>query len=151
MPGIGPPPKEPSRRAGHRKDPNPTTRLPFKPCVPPDLPEDCEFDWHPQTRAWWKVWQECPQATMMGETDWAYMLDTALMHHHMWGRQQWTLAAEVRQRLAQFGATPADRLRLRIQWADADNKDLPQTVPIPERSRYADLKALPTPKDTEAG
>lgn len=148
MPGPGPPPKEPHRRTGHRKDPNPTTRLPFKPCTPPDLPEDCEFDWHPQTRAWWKVWQESPQATMMSETDWSYMLDTALMHHHMWGRQQWTLAAEVRIRLAQFGATPADRLRLRIQWADADNKDLPAAAPVPERkSKYGELKALPPQKD----
>lgn len=148
MAGPGAAPKEPHRRARRNVDPNPTIRLEFKPCEPPDLPE--EFDWHPMTRRWWRVWQEAPMASIMGETDWAYMLDTALMHHAMWSKGQWTLAAEVRLRVAQFGATPLDRLRLRIQWADADDKDarIPQTASVPERkSRYGELKVMPLPKD----
>jgi hypothetical protein len=45
------------------------------------------------------------------------------MHHAMWSKGQWTLAAEVRLRVAKFGATPEDRARLRITFADADEKD----------------------------
>lgn len=148
MAGRGPAPKESHRRARRNTDPNPTTRLEFKPCEPPDLPK--AIDWHPMTVAWWKVWQESPMAELMGPTDWSYLLDTALMHHAMWEKGAWTLAAEVRLRVAQFGATPADRMRLRIQWADADDKDakIPQTAPVPDRSskRYGQLRALPMPK-----
>lgn len=153
MAGFGAAPKDPHRRARRNVDPNPTTRLQFKPCDPPDLPEG-DIDWHPRTRAWWRVWQRSPMAALMGEGDWEYMLDTALMHHSMWAKHQWTLAAEVRLRLAQFGATPADRLRLRIQWADADGKDAktPQMVPVPERkSRYGELKVMPLPNEGEDG
>jgi hypothetical protein len=81
-------------------------------------------------------------AEVMGAIDWIYMLDTALMHHMMWDKGRWEFAAEVRLRLAQFGATPLDRMRLRIVWADADNKDavIPQTVPVPAaRTRYQGL------------
>lgn len=151
MAGIGPAPKDPSRRARRNVDPNPTIRLQFQPCEPPELPDG--LDWHPMTRRWWKVWQDSPMAELMGSTDWSYLLDTALMHHAMWEKGQWTLAAEVRLRVAQFGATPADRLRLRIQWADADGKDasIPQTAPVPDRrsKRYGQLRALP--QDPEKG
>lgn len=146
MAGRGPAPKDPSRRARNNKDPNPTLRLEFQPCTPPDLPRT--YDWHPQTVAWWKVWQDSPMAEVMGPTDWSYLLDTALMHHAMWEKGAWTLAAEVRLRVAQFGATPADRMRLRVQWADADDKDakIPMAAPVPDRraGKYGQLRALPT-------
>jgi hypothetical protein len=73
------------------------------------------------------------------------------MHHAMWEKGQWTLAAEVRLRVAKFGSTPEDRMRLRIQWADADDKDakIPQAAPVPDRGRYGQLRALPTPTDTK--
>lgn len=146
MAGRGPAPKDPSRRARHEKDPHPTLRLEFQTCTPPDLPKT--YDWHPQTVAWWKVWQDSPMAELMGPTDWSYLLDTALMHHAMWEKGAWTLAAEVRLRVAQFGATPADRMRLRIQWADADDKDakIPMHAPVPDRrgGKYGQLRALPT-------
>lgn len=148
MAGRGPAPKDPHRRARRNVDLNPTTRLEFRPCdPPPELPEGEGLEWHPMTKRWWKTWQDSPMASLMGEVDWSYLLDTALMHDAMWEKQQWTLAAEVRLRVAQFGATPADRLRLRIQWADADDKDakIPQTAPVPNRSRYGQLRALPLP------
>lgn len=148
MAGMGAAPKDAHRRARANKDPNPSTRLEFQACVPPDLPAD--MDWHPMTRAWWKVWQNSPMALIMGPTDWASMLDTALLHHDMWKYRHWTVAAEVRLRCAQFGATPVDRLRLRIQWADADTKDVtrPQGAAVP--NRWGDLKVLPVPKDSTA-
>lgn len=151
MAGRGPAPKDPSRRARRNADPAPMVRLEFRACAPPELPS--LIDWHPMTLAWWKVWQQSPMAQLMGETDWAYLMDTALMHHAMWEKGQWTLAAEVRLRVAQFGATPADRLRLRVQWADADDKDakIPQTTSVPDRAskRYGQLRALPTPKPAD--
>lgn len=147
MAGTGPAPKDPSRRARRNKDPNPTTRLQFHPCDPPELPND--YAWHPMTVRWWEIWRQSPMAEIMGATDWSFLLDTALMHTTMWDRGQWTLAAEVRLRVAKFGATPEDRLRLRIQWADADDRDsqVPQHAPIPNRDskRYGQLKVLPLP------
>lgn len=151
MAGVGPAPKDPSRRARPNKDPNPTTRLDFQRGEPPELPS--EIDWHARTRSWWAVWQRSPMAALMTEVDWADMLDTALMHHAMWERGQWTLAAEVRLRTARFGGTPVDRMRLRIVWADADEKDgrIPQTASVPSAGRYGALRAIPTPEQPEEG
>lgn len=146
MAGMGPAPKDPSQRARRNKDVVGTIRLPFQPYTPPDLPAGIE--WHPVTARLWDVWRESPMSKIMGETDWAYLLDTMLMHNAMWSKGRWEFAAEVRLRLAQFGATPLDRMRLRIQWADADQKDatVPQSVPVPKRDpRYGELRVLPTP------
>lgn len=152
MPGMGPAPKPAHRRARRNAEPTGTTTLPFQRCEPPELPDD--LPWHPQTLRWWSIWQQSPMADIMGPTDWAFMLDTALMHNAMWEKQQWTLAAEVRLRVAKFGATPEDRLRLRIQWADADAKDFSreQTVPVPSRanSRFTGLRAVKNVDDPDA-
>lgn len=51
---------------------------------------------------------------MLTQPDWDFLLDTALMHHWMWTRGNFELAAEVRQRVQQFGATPEARQRLRV-------------------------------------
>lgn len=52
---------------------------------------------------------------MFTGTDWDFLLDTALMHHTMWSKQRWEFAAELRLRAAKFGATPEDRMRLRME------------------------------------
>ena len=71
--------------------------------------------WHPMTRKWWEAWRSSPQSTrMLSEPDWYFLLDTALMHHSMWANRQWEYASEIRLRVAKFGATPEDRLRLRL-------------------------------------
>jgi hypothetical protein len=70
-----------------------------------------------------EMWRRSAQAETFTESDWSFLLDTALMHHAMWSKGQWTLAAEVRLRVAKFGATPEDRARLRMVFADADEKD----------------------------
>jgi hypothetical protein len=36
------------------------------------------------------------------------------MHHAMWAKARWEFAAELRLRTAKFGATPEDRMRLRL-------------------------------------
>ena len=83
----------------------------------PDLPEG---DWHPRTVVWWENWRRSPQAQHMGQVDWDFMVDTAMMHSQMWTGDL-KMAAEVRIRVAKFGATPEDRLRLKVQ-VDEDLK-----------------------------
>ncbi len=72
--------------------------------------------WHPMTKKWWDTWRRSPQATrMLTEPDWMFLLDTALMHHQMWSSGRWDFASEIRLRVAKFGATPEDRLRLHLE------------------------------------
>jgi hypothetical protein len=71
-------------------------------------------DWHPRTVAWWNTWRRSAQAQEFTATDWDFLLDTALMHHTMWAKARWEFAAELRLRAAKFGATPEDRMRLRL-------------------------------------
>ncbi|MBS3177742.1 MULTISPECIES: hypothetical protein [unclassified Pseudoclavibacter] len=81
-------------------------------------------DWHPMTRRWWNHWRRSPQASrMLSQPDWDFLLDTALMHHVMWEKKRWEFASEIRLRVAKFGATPEDRLRLRQEI------DIPETTP----------------------
>jgi hypothetical protein len=142
MAGRGPAPKPASRRARTNSDSGKAlTVLRFEHAAAPELPED--VDWHPRTVAWWAMWANSPQADTFTETDWSFLLDTALMHHAMWSKGQWTLAAEVRLRVAKFGATPEDRARLRMVFADADEKDEKRAAKASARDRRGALKALP--------
>jgi hypothetical protein len=104
MAGRGPAPKPASKRARTNKDPVGSTVIEFRPSEAPELPDD--IDWHPRTRTWWKDWQESAQAETFTALDWSFLLDTALMHTAMWSKGQWTLAAEVRLRVAKFGLPP---------------------------------------------
>lgn len=122
MPAIpGPPPKPADRRARRNKDPMATTVLQFVRGEQPLLPAD--MDWHPQTIEWWKIWGRTPLSANFTETDWQFLLDTAVMHHRYWAEGDMKVAAELRLRVAKFGATPEDRARLRIVFAEADEKD----------------------------
>jgi len=62
---------------------------------------------------------------LMTETDWDFMLDTAVLHQMLWsgtspsGRGNGAvsavqLASEIRQRVSKFGATYEDRKKLRM-------------------------------------
>ena len=86
----------------------------------PDLPElddDAEGNprgWPRQTRRWWETWRKAPQSQTFADTDWDFLLETALIHRaFMLGDLK--QAAELRLRVAKFGATPEDRMRLRLQ------------------------------------
>lgn len=105
---IGGPPLPPAELA--------LPRLPKEQWADPKVPE--HEQWHPMTVRWWENWRHSPQATRMTtEVDWDYMLDTALMHHVAWmsGGKNSERFGEIRVRVAQFGATYADRLRLRLE------------------------------------
>lgn len=139
MSGRGPAPKDASRRARRNGDPVAATVLRFERADQPPLPDDVK--WHPQTVSWWEMWKNSPQAEYFMATDWAFLLDTALMHSAMWAKGQWALAAEVRLRVAKYGATPEDRARLRITFAQADEADAKADRPRPA-ARYDDLRAV---------
>lgn len=142
MAGRGPAPKPAERRARRNKDTQATTALKLVRKPAPELPELGDDGWHPRTVEWWSMWSESELAKDFTATDWSFLLDTALMHHAMWSKGQWTLAAEVRLRVAKFGATPEDRARLRIVFADADEKDEKRTERTAGRKRYGNLAAV---------
>jgi hypothetical protein len=84
----------------------------------PELPEGVLPDqesWHLRTVQWWETWRRSPQAQTFIATDWDFLLDTALLHHVMWTKGRWEFASEVRLRAAKYGATPEDRMRLKLK------------------------------------
>lgn len=145
MAGRGPIPKPPDKRARRNKDPIPATVLRFEPCTQPRLPPRMPSGepWPSRTRAWWRMWAASPLSSVFTSTDWSELLDTAVLHGEFWlGRVG--MAAELRQRVAKFGATPEDRARLRITFAAADDADAKR--PVMEsgaRERRGTLHALP--------
>lgn len=151
MAGMGPAPKPAGRRARTNADPIPSTALRLVRADAPELP-DLGLDkngeqqhWHERTVAWWQMWQHSELARDFTASDWWFLLDTALLHNNYWANGHWTLAAELRLRVAKFGATPEDRARLRIVFADADEKDEQRAVRASSaaRERRGALKAAP--------
>lgn len=143
MAGRGPQPKDPARRARANKDPHPQTLLRFEHAEPPELPDlPGDADWPARTLAWWEMWKASPQAEHFSSTDWDFLLDTAVVHARLWSGEM-SAAAELRLRVAKFGATPEDRARLRMQFAQADEADSKRPAVSAAKQRYADLKVLP--------
>lgn len=134
MAGHGPAPKPAGRRARLNSDPVPLRALRLVRQSAPELPDlgpDKNGEpqqWHERTVAWWQMWSESELAKDFTASDWSFLLDTALMHHNYWANGHWTLAAELRLRVAKFGATPEDRARLRITFADAEEKEDKRTA-----------------------
>lgn len=100
----------------------------------PDLPGS--FDWPAQTQAWWETWRSSPQATTFSDTDWGFLLDTALLHAELWAGNG-AVAAELRLRVAKFGATPEDRMRLRMSIEDPKPAGTKRTA-----RKYSHLSAV---------
>ena len=74
-------------------------------------------EWHPQTVKWWESIRRFPLLRDEPEIGWQFLVDTALMHHTMWTKGRWEFASELRLRVAKYGATPEDRMRLKIKVA----------------------------------
>lgn len=90
----------------------------------PALPTDAlDEPWHPRTVDWWDTWRRSAQAQQFTETDWNFLLDTALMHHTMWLNKRWEFAGELRLRVGKLGATLEDRLRLRQTIVTGETED----------------------------
>lgn len=149
MAGRGSAPKDPDKRARRNKDPVPLRVIEAQPVEQPPLPtfyvydEDGKrrlFRWPERTKQWWEMWRDSPLSAEFTETDWSELLDTALLHARFW-RGEVKLAAELRLRVAKFGATPEDRARLRIVFAQADEaEDKTPRRESASSSRYAGLR-----------
>lgn len=151
MAGRGPAPKQPGTRARRNKGGSDLRLVSFKPTPQPELPtvqvtedgELVEFCWPAITQAWWKMWSESPLAAEFTDSDWSFLLDTALLHAQFWLGNS-SMAGELRLRVAKFGATPEDRLRLKIQFEVADEAEAKG-----EQRRGAKAPAAPKPDDGE--
>lgn len=106
--------------------------------------------WCEQTKIWWEHWRRSPQAKLMGTTDWDFMLDCAVLHNDIWRPRQVrggkldeglsptakaNYMAELRQRVAKFGATWEDRAKLQIEI------ETPQTEEAKEKAIESAAKA----------
>jgi hypothetical protein len=112
MAGRGPAPKDPSQRRRWNKPVELTLVESDGREYGPALPDT--HDWPKATLDWWEIWRRCAQASTFTGTDWAFLLDTAVLHAVFWLGDR-SVAAELRLRVAKFGATPEDRARLRLR------------------------------------
>lgn len=158
MAGNGRAPKDPRKRARANKDIAPVRYIaPARVVVKPDLPEfevevrpkDREpymvpFNWPAATRDWWEMLDHHPLAGEWFDTDWSYLLDTALVHAAVW-KGDLKMASELRLREAKYGFTPEDRAKLRIFSAAAvegEEKAVKAVESRSARERYGRTKRL---------
>lgn len=139
MAGRGPAPKDQSQRARRNVDPIGMRVITAEPVQQPELP--ATIDWPTRTIEWWQMWADSPLSAEFTTTDWSELMDTALIHARLWGLGDVKVAAELRLRVAKFGATPEDRARLRIQFAAADEAEEKRTPAASSRNRRGPLKA----------
>lgn len=141
MPGRGPAPKPAHKRARTNTDPIPQTVLRFEHAEPPQLPADLAEN--PAVVRWWETWIASPQAEHFAATDWLFLVDTAYIAQAFYDGDL-KQAPELRLRVAKLGATMEDRARLRLVFAEADEKDAKRPASAaPARERYAELRVLP--------
>lgn len=129
----------------------------------PELPMNLPgIKWCTVTLKWWEMWRNSPQAVVFSETDWAFLMDTALLHNRMWqprreavtnsdGKivkrlaplsttEMKALSGEIRQRLQLFGATYTDRMSSGMNIGEPD-KETPEEAArraAPELVNYLD-------------
>jgi hypothetical protein len=111
MAGRGPAPKDSTERRRRNVSPEVAIVTADGKAHGPALPDS--IDWPDATVAWWETWRACAQASTFTDTDWSFLLDTAILHMEFWDGDR-SVAAELRLRAAKFGATPEDRARLKI-------------------------------------
>jgi hypothetical protein len=120
MPGRGFAPgreKDPSQRRRRNKSAPVTVLVADGKVYGPELPDS--YDWPDATLKWWQTWRTSAQASRFTETDWSFLIDTAVLHAEFWLGNR-SVAGELRLRAAKFGATPEDRARLKIVVGDPD-------------------------------
>lgn len=125
MAGRGPLPKDPSKLAGHGRAKARSQQMRvihIEPVPQPELPAERPggLPWPELTREWWARWAEEPMSKEFSGPDWAFLMDTALLHAAVWADGEVKLLGELRLRTAKYGVTPEDRARLRIQYSSAD-------------------------------
>jgi hypothetical protein len=138
MAGRGPQPKDPAKRARTNADPVAIRVLPAVLATQPELPESIR--WPVRTLEWWQMWRDSPLSVGFTSTDWSELLDAALLHAKVWGEGDLKWLPELRLRTAKFGATPEDRARLRIQFAQADEADSKRPLTRGARDRFDGMR-----------
>jgi hypothetical protein len=149
MAGRGPTPKPADKRARRNSDPVGLRVIEAKPTAQPKLPtlwirqddEPTSVSWPAVTLEWWKMWADSPLSTEFTDTDWSELRDTARLHALFWMGDK-SVASELRLRVAKFGATPEDRARLRITFAQADDAETKPAKATSSRGRYSGLKSV---------
>jgi len=141
MAGRGPAPK--GQRARDRDTPEfveleVTTELYGHP-LPEGILPDGE-SWHPQTLALWDSLREFPLMAGEPALGWAFLVDTALLHHAMWTNGKWELAGELRLRVAKYAATPEDRMRLKVK-IESPGKPAPAPTSSTVSSGVTDIQS----------
>ena len=137
--GANPNRKDPSQRARRNSEPD-LRVISAQAAAQPALPDSVE--WHAMTVSWWAMWGRSPLAAEFTENDWSELLDTAVLHSKFWSGST-SVAAELRLRVAKFGATPEDRARLQITFAQANGAEPAQEESGEKpnaRERYSGLK-----------
>lgn len=143
MAGRGPAPK--ANKIRRNADPVEGRVIQVHRAEQPALPDVPGHEWPAATVEWWSMWGRSPLADNFTENDWSELLDAALLHARVWGDGELKHLPELRLRVAKYGATPEDRARLRITFAQADEADEKRTMPQPEsqaRQRRGPLKAV---------
>lgn len=143
MAGRGPAPKHPDDRRRRNAEPEMVMLAPDGLLHGPELPETHE--WPSATREWWHTWRASVQAQTFTDTDWSFLLDTAVLHAEFWLGDR-SVAAELRLRAAKFGATPEDRARLKIEIGQPSAPAVPR-----ERAKGRRERLLKAVGDDEAG
>jgi hypothetical protein len=141
MAGRGPAPKDPSKRRRRNATEPETVIVNDGELRGPELPEGVlpgDEEWHPMTVRWWHEWRTSPMAANFLGTDWAFLLDAALMHHTAWTKGKWEFLSEVRMRSAKFGATPEDRARLKLK---VDDPSAPVSRPVSRTDGVTDINS----------
>jgi len=154
MAGNGPPPKDSSKRARRNTDVVPLRTLTAVASPQPELPtryrpvsdgDGATFsdivDWPTATREWWEMWGRSPFAPSFTETDWSELQIAAFLHAEFM-EGNYKLASELRLRTAKFGATPEDRLRLRVTLAFAQNTEADTEVKVEKLNSRDRLKGI---------
>jgi hypothetical protein len=121
--GRGPAPKDPAERRRRNLPAELTVVIPDGEIHGPELPDSLE--WPSATVEWWATWRRSAQAQTFTDTDWSFLVDTAILHAEYWLGDR-SVAAELRLRVAKFGATPEDRARLKIAVGDPGSKPAPR-------------------------
>lgn len=115
MAGRGPTPKgDVVRRNKERMEKVENVGAVYGKPLPEGILPDGEA-WHPQTVSWWESLRRFPLLKDEPDLGWQFLIDTALMHHTMWTKGRWEFASELRLRVAKYGATPEDRMRLKVK------------------------------------
>ncbi|MFB7115752.1 hypothetical protein [Streptomyces sp. NPDC056291] len=145
MAGRGPAPKDPSKRRRRNASEPETVVTTDGELRGPELPagvlgdeDGVTVEWHSMTQLWWNSWRTSAMAQTFTDTDWLFLIDTALMHHTMWAKGRWEFASEVRLRAAKFGATPEDRARLKLKVDDPTTR--PQ-APVQRHDGVTDISS----------